>query len=404
MIDHRKLGRELDLFDSDPLVGAGLPFWLPAGAAARYEVECYLRDSNARAGYQHVYSPPIGKTRDVRAIRAPGAFRRRHVPDDGRCRRRRTDAAASLCPHHAMVFASRGRVLPGPAGTHRRGRCRYSGPSAPVSSVDCHRVRAISLNDAHNFCALEQVGDEVARHAGADRAGAPGLGFAAPATGCRCVATAASSPASRRIWDRAEDLLRDALAGGRIFVEAPGEAAFYGPKIDVQIVGSGSAARRPWPPSSSTSISRPSSICPMWTRRAKQRPVMVHRSLVGVVERLFAHLIEIHGGAFPVWYAPVQIEAVPVSGDQAEPASAFARRCVRPGCASSVARRFAGRPGTGGGPPEVPYVAVIGAREAAAGEVSLRLRDGRQLPPMGIEAAIDMVRDVSAARSHDLIG
>ena len=84
MIDHRRLGRELELFHSDPLVGAGLPIWLPAGAAARHAIEEYVREEERLAGYQHVYSPPLAQTGDVRAVRAPRALRRRHVPADAR--------------------------------------------------------------------------------------------------------------------------------------------------------------------------------------------------------------------------------------------------------------------------------------------------------------------------------
>jgi threonyl-tRNA synthetase len=137
---------------------------------------------------------------------------------------------------------------------------------------------------------------------------------------------------------------------------------------------------------------------------AKQRPVMVHRSLVGSMERLFAYLIEEHGGAFPVWYAPVQIAAVPISNAQDEVAAAFVRQCVEAGLRAEPSyegslgarvRESVGR--------KIPYVAVIGPREAAAGEVALRLRDGRQLPSMPAPDAVRMVSEIAASRSHDLV-
>ena len=156
MIDHRKLGRELDLFDSDPLIGAGLPFWLPAGAAARYEVESYLREAERRAGYQHVYSPVLGKRELYQRSGHLAALRRRHVPADGAVRRDdELMLRPSLCPHHALIFASRPRSYRDlPLRIAEIGRS--IAPSAPACSAACPGYASISLNDAHNFCALDR--------------------------------------------------------------------------------------------------------------------------------------------------------------------------------------------------------------------------------------------------------
>ena len=127
--------------------------------------------------------------------------------------------------------------------------------------------------------------------------------------------------------------------------------------------------------------------------------MLVHRSLVGSMERLFAHLLEVHAGAFPLWYAPVQIVAIPIGAAQEAAASAFARAAIDAGLRAEVdrdasmgarIRRAAGR--------KVPYVAVIGEREAAGGEVALRLRDGRQLPPMPAAAAVARISAERDAR------
>jgi threonyl-tRNA synthetase len=131
---------------------------------------------------------------------------------------------------------------------------------------------------------------------------------------------------------------------------------------------------------------------------------MVHRSLVGSLERLFAHLIEVHGGAFPVWYSPVQISAVPVGPEQQPAAEEFARAAIDAGLRAEVEssgsvgariRSAAGR--------KIPYVAVIGPREAPDGRVVLRLRDGRQLPPLPGAEAVELVAAVVAARSPGLL-
>src|SRR5262245_46593036 len=161
-IDHRSLGRELDLFDSDPLVGSGLPFWLPAGAAARYEVESYLRELERRAGYQHVYSPVLGKQQMYElsghlANFADDMFPPMHLGDSDDALLLRP----SMCPHHALIFTSRQRSyrdLPlRIAEIGGQYRAERSGVLGGLS-----RVRSIWLNDGHTFCAVPQVGDEVA--------------------------------------------------------------------------------------------------------------------------------------------------------------------------------------------------------------------------------------------------
>jgi threonyl-tRNA synthetase len=132
---------------------------------------------------------------------------------------------------------------------------------------------------------------------------------------------------------------------------------------------------------------------------------MIHRSMVGSMERLFAHLIEVHGGAFPAWYAPVQLEVLPLSAEQEDAAWAVHRSGVAAGLRAEVSaagslgsrvRQSALR--------KVPYAAVIGPREAASGQVALRLRDGRELPPMPVAAALEMIGGVVKSRSFDLSG
>jgi threonyl-tRNA synthetase len=136
----------------------------------------------------------------------------------------------------------------------------------------------------------------------------------------------------------------------------------------------------------------------------RARPVLVHRSLVGSMERLFGYLIEVHEGAFPAWYAPLQLRVLPVSAASSEAAFAFSSAAVDAGLRADVVgegslgariREAAGL--------RVPYVAVIGEREAAAGQVALRVRGGRELPPMPVAGALRLIGGVVAARSHELV-
>ncbi|MFC4020630.1 threonine--tRNA ligase [Micromonospora sp. GCM10011542] len=402
MIDHRRLGRELDLFVSDPLAGAGLPIWLPAGAAARHAVEEYVRELERRSGHQHVYSPPLGKRALFELSGHLGYFADDMFPPMRLSADDEFVLRPALCPHHSLVFRARGRSYRElPLRIAELGGMYRSERSGVLGGLS--RVRAISLNDAHTFCAPEQVGAEVAEILGLIRQAHAALGVR-PA-GFRL---SLRGPGEKYVgddaqWAYAEQVLRDALAGVP-YVEAPGEAAFYGPKIDIQIVDAG--GRESTLSTIQLDFDKPERFDLSYTDSdgSRRRPVLVHRSLVGSMERLFAYLIEVHQGAFPAWYAPVQLVLLPVDDGQADAAAGLARRAVDAGLRVEVdaggslgARiRDAARRG-------VPYLGVLGPREAADGDLSLRLRDGRTLPPMPARQALDLVSRVVATRSADLL-
>ncbi len=401
MIDHRRLGRELDLFDSDPLIGAGLPYWLPAGAAARYEVESYLRELERRCGYQHVYSPPLGKKELYQISGHLAHFQDDMFPAMPLSADDEVMLRPSLCPHHALIFKSRPhsyRDLPlRIAELGGQFRAERSGVLGGLT-----RVRAMWLNDAHNFCALDDVGAEVAAVLDLIKQahGALGVGRA----WFRLSLRGPESAGDDAMWDRASGLLRRALAeAGVEHAEAPGEAAFYGPKIDVQVADP--HGREATLSTIQIDFHQPARFDLRYTDRsgAPARPVMVHRSLAGSMERLFAHLIEVHGGAFPVWYAPVQVAIVPVTDDQGAAARSLRRRLIDAGLRSELVldgsmgariRQAALR--------KVPYTAVIGSREVESGSVSVRRRDGVDLGELSIEDMVALVRRVADGRAASL--
>jgi threonyl-tRNA synthetase len=405
-VDHRRLGRELDLFDSDPMIGAGLPFWLPDGAAARHEVESYLREIERRAGYRHVNSPLLGKKEMYRRSGHLAHFADDMFPVMSLSTDDEFVLRPSMCPHHALIFASRPRSYRDlPVRIAELGpqyRAERSGVLGGLS-----RVRSIWLNDAHNFCALEQVGSEISAVLALIERAHKDLGImsAGYRLSLRADGDSRDYAGDEAMWSRASDLLREALDGaGVAYVEAPGEAAFYGPKIDVQIVDP--AGRESTLSTIQVDFHMPErfDLSYVDSNARRVRPVMVHRSLAGSMERLFAYLIEAHAGAFPVWYAPVQLVALPIGDAQADAAVAFVRRCVEAGLRAE--HELSGSLGARireASRRKVPYVAVIGDREAAEGAVSLRLRDGRQLPAMPEADALALVAAVSAGRSHHLV-
>jgi threonyl-tRNA synthetase len=380
MQDHRKLGRELELFHSDPLVGAGLPLWLPLGAASRRAIEDYIFRLERRNGYQHVYSPPMAKVEMFERSGHLPHFADDMFPPMAVSEHDSFVLRPSLCPHHAAVFNSRGRSyreLPlriGEIGGMYR--AERSGVLGGLS-----RVRAISLNDGHIFCAEDQVLPEVVAALELMKVVHSALGFSPSSYRLSLRGSGGKYVDDPPMWSHATELLREALSAASLsYVEAEGEAAFYGPKIDVQLVDH--AGRESTLATVQVDYFQPARFDLSYVDAdgRRQRPVMVHRSAAGSMERLFAQLIEVHDGAFPAWYAPVQLQVLPIGDNSARD---FADRCrslelrveeVYAGSLGSRIRDASMR--------KVPFVAVIGAQEASDGTVSLRSRDGavRVLP------------------------
>ncbi|MFF3847260.1 threonine--tRNA ligase [Streptomyces sp. NPDC002328] len=401
--DHRRLGRELNLFDTDPLMGAGLPYWLPDGAIVRHTLEEYVREAERAAGYRHVYSPVLGK-RELYEISGHWDHYRDDMFPPMALGAEEVVLRPSLCPHHALIYRSRSRSYRElPLRIAELGGMYRSEPSGVLGGLT--RVRAIQLNDAHVFCTLEQaVGEarsalELIARAYAD------LGVRASRYRLSLPGEGGKYVADPQLWRRATALLREVLDGSGIAYEAvAGEAAFYGPKIDVQIADP--AGREATLSTVQIDFHQPErfDLRYIGADGARHRPVMVHRSVIGSVERAVAHLLEQHGGAFPAWLAPVQLAVLPVGEAQEERAHEVVRRAAARGLRAEV--RGPGQGGTLGARIRaarlVPYVAVIGEREADGGLVAVRLRDGRRPGAVPAAELLDRIAERVAGRGHEL--
>jgi threonyl-tRNA synthetase len=310
--DHRKLGRELGLFDTDPLIGAGLPYWLPDGAAVRHALEEYIRDTEREAGYQHVYSPVLGK-RELYEISGHWSHYRADMFPPMELGGEQVVLRPSLCPHHALIYRSRGhsyRELPlRIAELGGMYRAELSGVLGGLT-----RVRSIQLNDAHIFCTLDQVGREARAALDLIRRAYRDLDIGPVRYRLSLAGPDGKYVAGADMWQQAAALLTEVLDGsGLAYEAAAGEAAFYGPKIDVQVTDS--AGRESTLSTVQVDFYQPEQFGLSYTGPdgSRHRPVMVHRSIVGSAERAVAHLIERHGGAFPAWLAPVQLAILPVT-------------------------------------------------------------------------------------------
>src|SRR6266487_53095 len=374
MHDHRKLGRELGLFDTDPLIGAGLPYWLPAGAAVRHALEEYLRELERRAGYSQVYSPVLGK-RELYEISGHWSHYRDGMYPPMEIGGEQVVLRPSLCPHHALLYRSRGRSYRElPLRLAELGGQYRSELSGVLGGLT--RVRAMQLNDAHIFCTPDQAAAEARAALEMIRQAYAALGIeparyrlslpgpASPASGSKYVG-------DPRIWDQAAALLAGILDdSGLPWEVGEGEAAFYGPKIDVQVADA--AEREATLSTVQVDFYQPAQFGLYYTGAdgGRHRPVMVHRSVVGSMERAVAHLIERHGGAFPDWLAPEQLVVLPVADAQDPAAAEVVRQAAGLGLRARVAAPDSGTLNRRIRSSRlVPYQAVIGEREAAAGQL-----------------------------------
>ncbi|MER8045745.1 threonine--tRNA ligase [Streptomyces sp. NPDC094032] len=402
MADHRRLGRELELFDTDPLIGAGLPYWLPDGAAVRHALEEYVREAERRAGYRHVYSPVLGK-RELYEISGHWSHYSEDMFPPMEVGGEEFVLRPSLCPHHAVMFRSRAhsyRELPlRMAELGGMFRSELSGVLGGLT-----RVRAIQLNDAHIFCTLDQVAEEAAAALELIRRAHAAMGIVPVRHRLSLPGPGGKYVAAPEKWERSIALLREVLdASGLDYEEAEGEAAFYGPKIDVQVADP--AGRESTLSTVQIDFHQPErfDLKYIGPDGAKHRPVMIHRSVVGSVERAVAHLVEHHAGAFPGWLAPVQLAVLPVSDAESGAAARLVERCAALGLRAEAAGPGDGTLGARIRAARlVPYQVVIGAREAAAGQLSVRLRDGRRLDPLPEGELLDRIAGLVAAHSTEL--
>ena len=402
MYDHRKIGRELGLFDSDSLIGAGLPYWLPAGAAVRRALESYIAEVERRAGYQQVYSPVLAK-RELYEISGHWAKYSDDMYPPMDMGGEQLVLRPSICPHHALMYRSRAhsyRELPlRLSELGGQYRAELSGVIGGLS-----RVRAMQLNDAHIFCRLDQVAEEAGNALGLINQAYRDMEISPSRYVLALPSEDADfgSPSSKYVgdaasWAPAGEILRGVLKEAGIESEdAPGDAAFYGPKIDIQMEDS--SGREFSLSTVQIDFHQPArfGLEYIGADGNKHRPVMVHRAIVGSIERAVAQLIEVHGGAFPAWLAPVQVVVLPISDDEEKLAAEVARRASDRGLRVEVAHADEGSLGARIRENRLaPYQAVIGAREAADGLLAVRERDGSKWDAAPIGEVLDRIADLS---------
>jgi threonyl-tRNA synthetase len=378
--------------------------WLPAGAAVRGEIERFIVELERRHGYQHVYTPEMAK-RELYERSGHWAHYRDEMYPPMDVGSEQVVLRPMNCPHHILVYESEPRgVRDLPFRLAELGTTFRFERSGVVGGVS--RTRQMTLNDGHVFCAESDVESEIGLMLDLVGESYRALGIPLPSLRLSRHGGGEKYVDDEGMWERGEAMIRSALVGrGLAFTEAEGEAAFYGPKIDLQV--SDPQGREETLSTIQVDFYLPERF-DLWFRRGqvKERPVMVHRSIVSTMERMVAHLLEVHNGALPAWLSPVQVVVLPVGEGGAVCAHAVdVRDALR---AADVRVELDDRDETLGArvrqaqQRKVPYVVVVGDREAADGSVAVRLRGGEQLGSMARDRFVRLVSQVARERRGEL--
>ena len=402
--DHRVIGRQLDLFSISEIVGPGLVLWHPKGAMIKWLLSRAVEDDNVASGYDLVYTPNV--TREE-LFHISG-----HLPLYGANQYPAMAAGAGEsedvhyrvkpmnCPMHALIYRSQQRSYRDlPIRLSEVANVYRNEKSGTLHGL--LRVRGLCMDDAHIFCTMEQVEDEIFLCLDqVDRLVRATFGF-------ELDFEISTRPEERlggdEIWDRAEAVLRRALERKGIpFRIDEGGGAFYGPKIDIKFRD---AIGRLWQgPTVQLDFNLPERFELEYTGADNKphRPVMIHRAIYGTLERFTGNLIEHFAGAFPVWLAPEQVRVIPISDAQAEAARGLAARLKAAGLRAHTDDRnetlnYRIREGE---MQKVPYMAVVGQREAESNSLALRVRGaGKKQEVIGVDDFLARVTEEVRTRA-----
>ena len=402
--DHRKIGKEMGLFLTDELVGRGLPMFLPRGYTVWQELENYIKEKERKLGYQHVMTPCVGT---VALYQTSGHWA--HYKDN-MFPAMEVDGESFVlrpmnCPHHMMIYANRPhsyRELPIRIGEIAHD-FRYES-SGTLKGIE--RGRHFCQNDAHLFVTPDQIKDEVAKVVNLIADVYKDFGI----TDYRCVLSLRDPEDKVKyhpddaMWDKAESALREVLTElGIDFTEEIGEAAFYGPKLDVNVKPAVGAEYTLSTCQLDFCLPAKFDLKYVDSDNKEQTPVVLHRAILGSLDRFMAYMIEETKGKFPVWLAPLQVKVLPVSEktldyartvnqalEDANIRTQLDERNEKIGYKIREARQV----------DRAPYMLILGAKEAEEGTISVRNRDTDETSVMKLEDFIAKVKNEIATRAR----
>ncbi|HEX4835353.1 MAG TPA: threonine--tRNA ligase [bacterium] len=398
--DHRKLGRDLHLFASVEEVGQGLPLWLPRGATVRRVLERYIIDLEESLGYQHVHTPDLASA-ELYKISGHWDHYRENMYPSMKVDNEELVLRPMNCPHHIMIYKHQQRSYRDlPVRIAELGTMYRYERSGVLSGLS--RVRAMTLNDAHIFCRPDQLTDEFIGVVRLIQQAYRDLGLQKfwYRLSVRDPRDRVKFVQNDEMWNLAEARLREALAAlGLEYVEAPGEAAFYGPKLDVQVPDVMGKDETISTVQIDFYLPERFSLEYIGEDSRPHRPVMIHRGVISTLERIVAFLIEAYAGAFPLWLAPEQARILPIAdrhlGYARRVQEALRARGVRAEVDASSERT--GHKIREAQLMKVPYMLVVGDREEKERTVSVRSREAGDEGSQPLERFLERILEEAAA-------
>ncbi len=403
--DHRKLGKELEIFTFEDEVGPGLPLWLPAGGAMIEEIENLAKEVEFKHGYVRVRTPHLTKEDlFLRSGHLPYYAESMYPPME--IEGHKYYVKPMNCPMHHKIYASKPRSYRDlPLRLAEYGTCYRYEKSGELFGL--MRVRSMQMNDSHIYCAESQFEEEFT---GVINLYLEYFKLFGITDYIMRLSTHAPSGLGKKyvdnaeLWIKTENMVRDAMLKHNIpFVEIADEAAFYGPKIDVQVK---SAIGREFTLATNQvdfAQSERFDLKFINEEGQEERPLIIHRAPLSTHERLIGFLIEQYAGAFPVWLAPEQVRIIPITDEQNEAGQELYQKLHEAGIRTELdtssdrmnakirkAQLM-----------KVPYMAVLGKREVEANAVALRKRDGSQVV-LPVDEFVQMVADKAKSRAGEL--
>ena len=399
--DHRRLGKDLKLFAFAQEVGQGLPLWLPRGATVRRILENYIVDLELRHGYQHVFAPDLAASELYKISGHWDHFRENMYPPM-QVDNEELVLKPMNCPHHIIIYKQEQRSYRDlPVRIAELGRMYRYERSGTLTGL--HRVRSMTLNDAHIFCRPDQIKEEFSRviqlvqdvyrdlkikdywydlslHDPADKA---------------------NYYPDEQLWATAERMLHEVLDDlGLDYKPVVGAAAFYGPKLDVQI-------RTALGKEDTLSTVQLDFLLPQRFELEyiaedgkAHRPVMIHRAIISTLERMMAFLIEYYVGDFPIWLAPEQARILPIADRHLDYARQVRDRLAGEGLRVEIddTNERIGYKVRRSQLERVPYMLVTGDKEAQSGQIAVRSRSAGDLGPIPVEQFLERIRQEIATK------
>jgi len=392
--DHRKLGRELGFFTFSKEVGQGLPLWLPNGAKLRRTLERYIVDLEEQLGYLHVYTPVLA---NVELYKISGHWE--HYQENMFPPMEMDNETLVLrpmnCPHHMMVYKSEMRSYRDlPIRIAELGTMHRYEMSGALTGL--HRVRAMTLNDAHIFCRPDQIKEEFARVIRLIQQVYKDFGIKEYRfrLSYRDPKDTEKYYPDDEMWENSQRMLKEVVEElGLPYFEAEGEAAFYGPKLDVQI-------KTALGKEETLSTAQLDFLLPerfqleyVGEDGQKHRPVVIHRGIISTMERMTAFLLENFAGALPLWLSPVQARVIPVSQQFDEYAKRTAERFKEAGIRAEADLRNEkmGYKIRAAQLEKIPYMLIVGEKEAGSDTVSVRKRGEGDVGAKPVDEAIGLM-------------